>query len=152
MPDAGGVSRGSAERPSWLAAALAERYRRAVEPVVRGVAGMIVTVALFAVAGGRGGAAVAGAWMTMAGLYCLANFRHCREAHCMVTGPGWSLAGVLALAAAVTPGESMSWYRVSTQTAVFAVVLAAGYGLEWAVAARTGRRALGRGGGHAEDR
>jgi hypothetical protein len=126
-----------------------------VEPAVRGVAGVVVTVALFAAAGaagGRGGAAIAGAWMTLAGLYCLANFWHCREAHCVVTGPGWTLAGLLALTAAVTPGGSLSWYRVSVQAAVFVVVLGAGYGLEWAASARTGRRALGRGGRHAEDR
>jgi hypothetical protein len=122
---------------------------------VRGVAGVAVTVALFAAAGavgGRGGAAIAGAWMLAAGLYCLANFWHCREAHCVVTGPGWTLAGLVGLAAAVTPGGSLSWYRVSVQAAVFLVVLAAGYGLEYLVAARTGRRSLGGGDRHAEGR
>jgi hypothetical protein len=29
----------------------------------------------------------------VAGLYCLDNFRHCRETHCTVTGPGWPAAG-----------------------------------------------------------
>jgi hypothetical protein len=117
--------------------------------------GVAVTVALFAAAGavsGRGGAAIAGAWMLAAGLYCLANFWHCREAHCAVTGPGWTLAGLLGLAAAVIPGGSLSWYRVSVQAAVFLVVLAAGYGLEYVVAARTGRRSPGGGDRHAEGR
>jgi hypothetical protein len=35
---------------------------------------------------------------------------------------------------------------------VFVVILAAGYGLEFVVAARTGRRALGQAGQHAQDR
>jgi hypothetical protein len=119
------------------------------------MAGVVVTVAVFAAAGavgGHAGTAIAGAWVLLAGLYCLANFWHCREAHCVVTGPGWTLAGVLALAAAVTPGGSLSWYRPSAQAVVFVVVLAAGYGLETAVAARTGPRSLGGGGTHAEDR
>jgi hypothetical protein len=112
-------------------------------------------VVLFAVAGavgGRGGPAIAGTWMLAAGLYCLTNFRHCAETHCVVTGPGWSLAGMVGLAAAVTPGGSLAWYRVGVQRAVFVVVLAAGYGLEYVVATRTGRRSLGGGARHAEDR
>jgi hypothetical protein len=132
-----------------------ERFRRAVEPAVRGVAGVAVTVAFFAAAaavGGRGGVAVASAWVGIAGSYCLANFRHCRETHCAVTGPGWTLAAVLGFAAALAPGVGLSWYRVNVETMVFVVILAAGYGLEYAVAARTGRRALGQAGRHAQDR
>jgi len=125
-----------------------EHYRRAVEPAVRGAAGVVVTVALLAAAaatGGRGGVAIAGT-------YCLANFRHCRETHCAVTGPGWTLAAVLGFAAALAPGDGLSWYRVNAATIVFVVILAAGYGLEYMVAARTGRRALGQAGQHAQDR
>jgi hypothetical protein len=132
-----------------------DRYRRAVEPAVRGVAGVVVTVALFAAAaavGGRGGVAIASAWVAVAGCYCLANFWHCREAHCAVTGPGWTLAAVLGFAAALAPRASLAWYRVNVATIVFVVILAAGYGLEYVVAARTGRRALGQAGQHAQDR
>jgi len=132
-----------------------ERYRRVVEPAVRGVAGVVVTVAFFAAAaavGGRGGVAIASVWVAVAGSYCLANFWHCRETHCAVTGPGWTLAAVLGFAAALTPGTGLSWYRVNTATIVFVVILAAGYGLEYLVAARTGRRALGQAGQHAQDR
>ena len=134
---------------------VAERYRRAVEPAVRGVAGVVVTVALFAAAavvGGRAGVAIASAWVGVAGTYCLANFWHCRETHCAVTGPGWALAAVLGFAAALAPWASLSWYRVSVEAVVFVVILAAGYGLEYVVAARTGRRALGQAGQHAQDR
>jgi hypothetical protein len=133
---------------------VAERFRRAVEPAVRGVAGVVVTVAFFAAAaavGGRGGVAIASAWVAVAGSYCLANFRHCRETHCAVTGPGWTLAAVLGFAAALAPGIGLSWYRVNVETMVFVVILAAGYGLEY-VMARTGRRALGQAGQHAQDR
>jgi hypothetical protein len=132
-----------------------EHYRRAVEPAVRGAAGVVITVAFFAAAsvvGGRGGVAIASVWVAIAGLYCLANFRHCRETHCAVTGPGWTLAAVLGFAAALAPGADMSWYRVTVETMVFVLILAAGYGLEYLVAARTGRRALGRAGQHAQDR
>jgi len=132
-----------------------ERYRRGAEPAVRGVAGVVVTVAFFAVAaavGGRGGVAIASAWVAVAGAYCLANFWHCRETHCAVTGPGWTLAAALGFAAALAPGAGLSWYRVNVETLVFVVILAAGYGLQCVVAARTGRRALGRAGQHAQDR
>ena len=134
---------------------VAEHYRRAVEPAVRGVAGVVVTVAFFAAAaavGGRGGVAIASAWVAVAGSYCLANFWHCRETHCAVTGPGWALAAVLGFAAALAPGASLSWYRVNVETMVFVVILAAGYGLEYVMATRTGRRTLGQAAQHAQDR
>jgi len=139
-----------------------DRCRRTVEPAVRGVAGVVVPVVFFAAGaavGGRAGLAIASVWVAIAGLYCLANFWHCRETHCAVTGPGWTLAGVLGFAAALAPGTGLAWYRVNAAVAVFVVVLAAGFGLEWVVAARTGRRTLGRGpltaepeGEHAQDR
>ena len=134
---------------------VAERYRHAVEPAVRGVAGVVVTVAFFAAAaavGGRGGVAIASAWIAITGSYCLANFWHCRETHCAVTGPGWTVAAVLGFAAALAPGTALSWYRVYAEALGFVVVLGAGYGVEYVVAARTGRRVLGRAGQHAQDR
>ena len=30
--------------------------------------------------------------------WCLTNFRHCQEAHCLVTGPGWALLGLFEVA------------------------------------------------------
>ena len=139
-----------------------ERFRRGAEPAVRGVTGVVVTVAFFAVAaavGGRGGVAIASAWVAVAGTYCLANFWHCRVTHCAVTGPGWTLAAVLGFTAALAPGTALAWYRVNAAVVVFVMVLAAGFGLEWLVASRTRRRTLGRGplpaepeGRHAQDR
>jgi len=120
-----------------------------------GIAGVVVSVVFFAAAGvvgGRAGVAIASVWVAVAGTYCLANFRHCRETHCAVTGPGWALAALLGFAAAVTPGAGLSWYRVTAEAAVFVVVLAAGYGLEHLVAARTRRALPGREDLHAQDR
>jgi hypothetical protein len=124
---------------------IAARYVSVTGPVLRGPAGVAVAVASFAVAGavgGRAGLAVASGYVAVIGAYCLLNFLHCRETHCGVTGPGFLLAAAVGFAAALVPGSALSWYRTSTEAAVFLVVLAAGYALEWAVAARTGRRVL----------
>ena len=58
---------------------------------------------------------------------------------------------MLGFAAALAPGASLSWYRVNVETRVFVVILAAGYGLEYLMAARTGRRAIGQVRQHAQD-
>ncbi len=131
------------------------RYLRAAEHVLRGPAVVVLTVAAFAGAGtvgGRGGVAIASAWMAILGAYCVLNIWHCRETHWAVTGPGWTLAALLGFAAALVPGAALSWYRVNAAAVVFVVILAAGYGLEYLVAARTGHRALGQAGQHAQDR
>jgi hypothetical protein len=132
-----------ASRPG--AGRVAARYVSVTGPVLRGPAGVAVAVASFAVAGavgGRAGLAVASGYVAVIGTYCLLNFLHCRETHCGVTGPGFLLAAVLGFAAALVPGPALPWYRTSVEAAVFLVILAAGYALERAVAARTGRRVL----------
>ncbi|MGH3182820.1 MAG: hypothetical protein ACRDOH_17075 [Streptosporangiaceae bacterium] len=93
--------------------------------------------------GGRAGLAIASTYVTVIGVYCLLNFLRCRETHCAVTGPGFLLTAVLGFAVALVPGSALSWYRTGTEAIVYLVILAAGYGLEQAVAARTGRRTLG---------
>jgi len=70
------------------------------------------------------------------------NFLRCRETHCAVTGPGFLLAAALGFAEALVPGSALSWYRTGTEAIVYLVILTVGYGLEQAVAARTGRRVL----------
>ena len=92
--------------------------------------------------GGRAGLAAAGAYVTVIGVYCLLNFLRCRETHCAVTGPGFLLTAALGFAATLVPGSALPWYRTGTEAIVFLGILAAGYGLEQAVAARTGRRVL----------
>jgi hypothetical protein len=120
-------------------------YLRVTGPVLRGPAGVLIAVASFAVGGavgGRAGLAIASTCVTVIGAYCLLNFLRCRETHCGVTGPGFLLAAAVGFAAALVPGSALSWYRTRTEAAVFLAVLAADYALEWAVAARTGRRVL----------
>src|SRR5712692_1707819 len=124
---------------------LAGSYLRVTGPVLRGPAGVLIAVASFAVGGavgGRAGLAIASAYVTVIGVYCLLNFLYCRETHCGVTGPGFLLTAALGFAAALVPGSALSWYRTGTEAIVYLVVLAAGCGLEQAVAARTGRRVL----------
>jgi hypothetical protein len=85
---------------------------------------------------------VASGYLAFLGTYCLVNFQQCGETHCAVTGPGWTLAALLGFAAALAPGPGMSWYRVPGESLTAIAICMAGYCLEWAVAARTGRRAL----------
>src|SRR5712691_9661696 len=124
---------------------VAAGYLRVTGPVLRGPAGVLIAVASFAVGGavgGRAGLAIASTYVTAIGVYCLLNFLRCRETHCAVTGPGFLLTATLGFAATLVPGSALSWYRASTEAAVFLVILAAGYALEGAVAARTGRRVM----------
>ncbi len=124
---------------------VAGSYLRVTGPVLRGPAGVLVAVASFAAGGavgGRAGLAIASTYVTAIGVYCLLNFLRCRETHCAVTGPGFVLTAALGFAAALAPGPALSWYRTSTEAIVYLAVLAAGYGLEQAVAARTGRQVL----------
>ena len=125
---------------------VAAGYVRVTAPVLRGPAGVLVAVVSFAVAGavgGRAGLAVASGYVTVIGAYCLLNFLHCRETHCGVTGPGFLLTAMLGFAAALVPGLVLSWYRTGTEAIVCLVILAAGYAVERAVAARSGRRVPG---------
>jgi hypothetical protein len=124
---------------------MAAGYVRVTGPVLRGPVGVVIAVASFAAGaavGGRAGLAIASTYVTAIGLYCVLNFLRCRETHCAVTGPGFLLAAALGFAAVLMPGSALSWYRTSTEALVYLVILAAGYCLEQAVAARTGRRVL----------
>ena len=94
--------------------------------------------------GGRFGLILVSVWVLLLGVYCVANFSHCQETHCVVTG-GWVPLALLGLAAALMPGEAMSWYHVGATEIAFVVILAVGYSFEWMVAARTGRHRLGEG-------
>ena len=133
--------------PSFNRAAdgVAGNYLRVAGPVLRGPAGVLIAAASFAAGaavGGRAGLAIASVYVTAIGVYCALNFLRCRETHCAVTGPGFLLAAALGFAAALVPGSALSWYRTGTIAIVYLVILAAGYAVECAVAARTGRRVL----------
>jgi hypothetical protein len=106
---------------------------------------VVLTVGFFAAGGalgGRAGLALASAWVMALAAYCLVNFWHCREAHCVVTGPGWSVAGLLGFAAVLTPGAGLAWYRPEILSEMFLVVFGLGYALECTVRMRTGDRIL----------
>ena len=131
------------------------RFRRLVEPVVRGPSGILVTAAVFGVSagiGGRTGVALASLWVLVSGTYCLANWWCCRETHCVLTGAGWTLVALVGLAAGVAPGGVLGWYRVDVLALLYLGILGAGYAFEGAVAARTGHHSLGVGKDGAEAR
>jgi hypothetical protein len=75
-----------------------DRYTDLTAPLFRGCYAFTVAGVSFlasALLGQRGGLWLAGGYFLALGAYCLANFARCREAHCIVTGIGWSaLAGV----------------------------------------------------------
>ena len=112
-----------------------------ITPIVFGAAGAVAGAA-----GARAGVALLSGWVLFFGGYCLANFWHCREAHCGITGPGWTALGLFGLAVAAG-APAFAWLTVNAASITFVAVLAAGYGLEWVVAARTGQRSLGYGPG-----
>jgi hypothetical protein len=121
------------------------RYLRLVEPVLRGKVVVIIAITVFVLAGavdGRAGLILASAFVLFHGTYCLLNFWHCRETHCIITGLGWTSLALLGFAAGLTPGEVLPWYQPDVETAAYLVILAIGYTVEWAVATRTGRRSL----------
>jgi hypothetical protein len=122
-----------------------EQYLRLVRPAVRGCPGVLVAVAAISAAsaaGGRTGLVVASGYLAFIGSYCVLNFRQCRETHCAITGPGWTAAAFLGIAAALAPGRDLSWYRLAAESIAAITICALGYALEWAIAARTGRHAL----------
>lgn len=148
---AGAAGCGSQPEPGRGARVVAVSYVRVTGPVLRRPAGILIAVASFAAAGavgGRAGTVIASGYVAVIGTYCLLNFPHCQQTHCGVTGPGWLLTAMLGFAAmlgftaALVPGSALSWYRTRTEAAIFLVILAMGYGLEWIVAARTGHRVL----------
>jgi hypothetical protein len=61
----------------------------------------------------------------------------------VLTGSGWSALGLLALAASAAPGGALGWFREDVLALAYLAILAAGYGFEGLVAARTGRHVLG---------
>lgn len=85
---------------------------------------------------------MASAYLAFLGTYCLLNYWQCRETHCAITGPGWTLAALLGFAAVLTPGPGFSWYRTTGESLAAIAICILGYGVEWAAAARTSRRAL----------
>lgn len=103
----------------------------------------VATLAVALVVGGRIGLLLASGWLLFVGTWCVGNFVHCRETHCGVTGPGWTLLAVLGFVAVLAPDAGLRWYSVGFEVVATLVVLAIGYGLQWTIAAVTGRGTLG---------
>src|SRR5260370_2019307 len=84
-------------------------YLRVTGPVLRGPAGVLIAVASFAAGGavgGRAGLAIASAYATAIGVYCLLNFLRCRETPCGVTGPGFLLSPAPGCAPSLLPASA----------------------------------------------
>ena len=87
--------------------------------------------------GSPDGLLVEGAFFLIFGTYCLANFARCREAHCIVTGLGWSALAIVSVGA-VAVGHDI---RGGAWTA-FLVIALAGHGFEAIWKARHGSNVL----------
>lgn len=88
-----------------------DRYIDLTAPLFRGcwVFAVAVTVALASARLGTvGGLWLLAGYFLMGAGYCLANFARCREAHCIVTGTGWSALAVASAWAALTGHEFRS--------------------------------------------
>ncbi len=107
---------------------LLDSYIAITAPLLRGCCVFLtVAVAWFASSalGAFVGLIVEGAVFLVAGIYCLANFIRCREAHCILTGVGWLALGAVSIAAAVArlDDRSATWIA-------FLVVAVIGHGFE----------------------
>jgi hypothetical protein len=80
---------------------------------------------------------LAAAYFLVFGGYCLANFVRCREAHCVVTGGGWSALGVVGMWSTLTGDEILGalWNA-------FAVIALLGFAFEAAWTTRRGINTL----------
>jgi hypothetical protein len=105
-------------------------------PVLRGCYAIPVGVGVFLVSRAIGGAGlyVAGLYFLTYSAYCLANFARCREAHCIVTGLGWGVLGVVAIVAGVM---QLDWLGPIWNTFLIVAVLGHGFELIWAASRHT---------------
>jgi hypothetical protein len=85
------------------------------------------------------------------GSYCVRNFLHCRETHCVITGPGWLVLGILGLLGTlgllgveqweIATGHIL-WGGWALLWIGYALFAALGYSLQWFIKRRTGRLTL----------
>jgi hypothetical protein len=83
------------------------------------------------------GLALVAAYLLVHGTYCLANFARCREAHCIITGVGWSTLAIVATGGVVAGLD----IRRDVWDA-FLVVTIAGFAFEFVWTAVRGSNAL----------
>lgn len=77
--------------------------------------------------------AVTAGWFA-AGLMCLWNFKSCGRYHCVITGPGFFVLGILSLVEALGIFNPAEWIEWSINGAVLAI----GFGLEYVHKIREG--------------
>lgn len=118
----------------------ADSYRNLAGPVFRLPMGVLVALGV-ALGASRlpvgAGMVLDAAFFLAIGLYCTANFWRCREAHCLVTGAGWTLIGVTAVAGTV--GDH-GWHEPLWMS--FLVIWVAGFVFEIVVRLKTGSAGL----------
>ena len=117
-----------------------DAYIRITAPFLRGCMVFATVAAVWVVSyllGPLAGLLVQAAFLLLAAAYCLANFARCREAHCIVTGLGWSVLALGCLAAAVAGRDvrGAAWLA-------FLAVAVAGHGFEAMWKASHGSNAL----------
>lgn len=80
------------------------------------------------------------AWFAFYGIYCLQNFAACREVHCAVTGPGFSLAAVFAISRVT----GLAHFDPLLPWTIFAAAACAGWIVEYVYERRYGSTFLGK--------
>jgi hypothetical protein len=122
-----------------------DSYTSMAAPFLRGCYVFLTVAVAWAVSvalGPIGGLLVEAAFFSVAGTYCLANFARCREAHCIVTGLGWSALAIGSVGALLAGRD----IRGGAWTA-FLLIALAGHGFEAIWKAFHGSNALRRGTG-----
>jgi hypothetical protein len=116
-----------------------DRFINTTAPALRGcwAIALAIGVLLVSRAMGTGGEYVLGLYFGVYSVYCLSNFARCRETHCIITGFGWGILAVVAVAAALTGRD---WFGLLWDA--FLVVFVVGHGFELLWAARTHSHAL----------
>jgi len=119
---------------------LLDFYTSVTGPLLSGCLVFVTVAAAWALSralGSAAGQAVEGTFFIVFATYCLANFARCREAHCVVTGFGWSAVGVACVVSLMLGHDT----RGAAWDA-FLVVAVIGFGFEALWMARHGNNAL----------
>jgi len=117
-----------------------DSYTNVTAPLIRGCFVFVTVAAAYAASsalGLVGGLLVQAIFFLFAGTYCLANFARCREAHCIVTGLGWSALSVAGVVAVLAQRDIRGGAWLA-----FLVIAVVGHGFEAVWKASHGSNAL----------
>lgn len=117
-----------------------DAYTSMTAPFLRGCFVFVTVAAAYAASSALGlvdGLLAEAAFFLVAGTYCLANFARCREAHCIVTGLGWSALAIASVVAVLAERD----IRGSAWIA-FLIIALGGHGFEGVWKAAHGSNAL----------